>query len=238
MKREIITTRPINHNFSRPRYLHFLPIFKILVLRAESSNREARCPDFSKSNIPNRRGSPESRKRPRSIGDVPSFLPNNKDFAKIDDDLSHNIRRCLMNLRSRVSHRWAYIYIYIRMFFPHGSLPRRAETYATLLETRKLPPLRHANGERRRNFRRVSIPNSIGDGRCSWYIIRDSFSRDVTWTLCNFSLPSFPPWRSNLRAQVVRGGQIRIFCAIPYHYILLPTHGVINNQDFIEFRTI
>lgn len=131
-----------------------------------------------------------------------------------------------------------YIYIYIRMFFPHGSLPRRAETYATLLETRKLPPLRHANGERRRNFRRVSIPNSIGDGRCSWYIIRDSFSRDVTWTLCNFSLPSFPPWRSNLRAQVVRGGQIRIFCAIPYHYILLPTHGVINNQDFIEFRTI
>lgn len=103
----------INRNFSRPRYLHFLPVFKILVLRTESSNREARCPDFSKSNIPNRRGSPESRKRPRSIGDVPSFLPNNKDFAKIDDDLSHNIRRCLMNLRSRVSHRCAYTYIYI-----------------------------------------------------------------------------------------------------------------------------
>lgn len=125
------------------------------------------------------------------------FLPSNKDFAKIHDDLSHNTCQCLMNLDEIPRFPQVSLYIYIWMF-PHGSLPRRAETYATLLET-KLPPLQREEKKFSSSF--DPVRKRVGDGCYSWYIIHDSFSRDVTWTLCNFP----PPWRSNLRGQVVRG---------------------------------
>lgn len=154
---------------------------KILVSTTESSKQMSRI-------LPNpndRRGSPESRKCPRSIGD-PTFQLSYKDLAKIDDDLSHNVCHCPMNLIPRFPQVSLYIYThtYIWMFFPHGSLPRRAETYATPARNEAFTPPPRGEEKRRRNFRRVSIPKSV-----TGIVSRFFFSVVVTWTLCNF----FPP---------------------------------------------
>lgn len=77
-----------------------------------------------------------------------------------------------------------YIHTYIWMFFPHGSLPRRAETYATPARNEAFTPPPRGEKKRRRNFRRVSIPKSV-----TGIVSRFFFSVVVTWTLCNF----FPP---------------------------------------------
>ena len=149
---------------------------KILVSTTESSKQMSRI-------LPNpndRRGSPESRKCPRSIGD-PTFQLSYKDLAKIDDDLSHNVCHCPMNLIPRFPQVSLYIYTRIyECFFPTVRSLVERKHMLPLLET-KLSPLHHA--ERRRNFRRVSIPKSVTG------IVSRFFSSVVTWTLCNF----FPP---------------------------------------------
>lgn len=150
---------------------------KILVSTTESSKQMSRI-------LPNpndRRGSPESRKCPRSIGD-PTFQLSYKDLAKIDDDLSHNVCHCPMNLIPRFPQVSLYIYTRIyECFFPTVRSLVERKHMLPLLET-KLSPLHHA--ERRRNFRRVSIPKSV-----TGIVSRFFFSVVVTWTLCNF----FPP---------------------------------------------
>lgn len=127
---------------------------KILVSTTESSKQMSRI-------LPNpndRRGSPESRKCPRSIGD-PTFQLSYKDLAKIDDDLSHNVCHCPMNLIPRFPQVSLYIYTRIyECFFPTVRSLVERKHMLPLLET-KLSPLHHA--ERRRNFRRVSIPKSV-----------------------------------------------------------------------------
>lgn len=165
-EREIITKRS-STNIST----------KILVSTTESSKQMSRI-------LPNpndRRGSPESRKCPRSIGD-PTFQLSYKDLAKIDDDLSHNVCHCPMNLIPRFPQVSLYIYTRIyECFFPTVRSLVERKHMLPLLET-KLSPLHHA--ERRRNFRRVSIPKSV-----TGIVSRFFSSVVVTWTLCNF----FPP---------------------------------------------
>ena len=150
---------------------------KILVSTTESSKQMSGI-------LPNpndRRGSPESRKCPRSIGD-PTFQLSYKDLAKIDDDLSHNVCHCPMNLIPRFPQVSLYIYTRIyECFFPTVRSLVERKHMLPLLET-KLSPLHHA--ERRRNFRRVSIPKSV-----TGIVSRFFSSVVVTWTLCNF----FPP---------------------------------------------
>lgn len=150
---------------------------KILVSTTESSKQMSAI-------LPNpndRRGSPESRKCPRSIGD-PTFQLSYKDLAKIDDDLSHNVCHCPMNLIPRFPQVSLYIYTRIyECFFPTVRSLVERKHMLPLLET-KLSPLHHA--ERRRNFRRVSIPKSV-----TGIVSRFFSSVVVTWTLCNF----FPP---------------------------------------------
>lgn len=165
---------------------------KILVSTTESSKQMSRI-------LPNpndRRGSPESRKCPRSIGD-PTFQLSYKDLAKIDDDLSHNVCHCPMNLIPRFPQVSLYIYThtYIWMFFPHGSLPRRAETYATPARNEAFTP--PPRGEKKKFSSRFDPKKRNG------YRFAILFQRGGNVNAVQF-LPS-PPSRSNLRAQVSEG---------------------------------
>ena len=155
---------------------------KILVSTTESSKQMSRI-------LPNpndRRGSPESRKCPRSIGD-PTFQLSYKDLAKIDDDLSHNVCHCPMNLIPRFPQVSLYIYTRIyECFFPTVRSLVERKHMLPLLET-KLSPLHHA--ERRRGEEIFVAFRSTKKRNVRDYIVSRFFSSVVTWTLCNF----FPP---------------------------------------------
>ena len=142
---------------------------KILVSTTESSKQMSGI-------LPNpndRRGSPESRKCPRSIGD-PTFQLSYKDLAKIDDDLSHNVCHCPMNLIPRFPQVSLYIYthVYMNVFSPRFA-PSSSGNICYPCSKRSFHPSTTRRGEEEKKFSsRFDRPKSVTFAIISF---RDSF---------------------------------------------------------------
>lgn len=167
---------------------------KILVSTTESSKQMSGI-------LPNpndRRGSPESRKCPRSIGD-PTFQLSYKDLAKIDDDLSHNVCHCPMNLIPRFPQVSLYIYthVYMNVFSPRFA-PSSSGNICYPCSKRSFHPSTTRRGEEEKKF-----SSRFDSKKRNGYRFAILFQRGGNVNAVQF-LPS-PPSRSNLRAQVSEG---------------------------------